>query len=200
MLIFLALFASQLSYGQASYEKSIELAGGPALDTDTKYSLGAYTTHGMKLNNLFFGAGIGFRCTEALYQHSTTYRHNKSLQIERSDHYIINYLIPLYARAFYQFGSSKLRPIIMFDLGYTINVVVDDIYQRYKNIEGLFYEPSVGAAISIEKKTVVYLTLGINYQNAHHLYRSYDDYDITSEEIEINGMAPTLNFRVAIAF
>lgn len=44
-------FAVQFAWAQATYEKSIELQGGPALDQYTKYSVGASTTHGARIDN-----------------------------------------------------------------------------------------------------------------------------------------------------
>ncbi len=63
-------FAVQFAWAQATYEKTIELQGGPALDQYTKYSVGASTTHGARIDNFFIGAGAGFRYTNALYYSS----------------------------------------------------------------------------------------------------------------------------------
>lgn len=179
-------FAVQFAWAQATYEKTIELQGGPALDHYTKYSVGASTTHGARIDNFFIGAGAGFRYTNALYY--------SSYGLGTSDSYDGKYLLPLYVRASYRFGSSSIKPMISFDLGTTIDVGQN---QQYKNTEGLFYEPSVGLNIAIDEKTSMFITLGLNYQKCHHTHYSYG-YGASTEEV--TGMAGTLNFRIGLTF
>ncbi len=181
-------FAVQFAWAQATYEKTIELQGGPALDQYTKYSVGASTTHGARIDNFFIGAGAGFRYTNALYY--------SSYGLGTSDSYDGKYLLPLYVRASYRFGSSSIKPMISFDLGTTIDVGQN---QQYKNTEGLFYEPAVGLNISIDEKTTMFISVGLNYQNAHHTFYSTSYYDGASSE-EIKGMASTLNFKLGLTF
>ena len=187
----------QSAFGQATYEKSIELQGGPALDSYTKYSVGASTTHGARIDNFFIGAGAGFRYTNALYYSSyRSYYQYGSLQSESYESYDGKYLIPIYVRASYRFGSSAVKPMISFDLGTTIDVGQN---QEYKNTEGLFYEPAVGLNISIDEKTTMFISVGLNYQSSHHTYYSTSYYSGASTE-EIKGMASTLNFKLGLTF
>ena len=187
----------QSAFGQATYEKSIELQGGPALNSHTKYSVGASTTHGARIDNFFIGAGAGFRYTNALYYSSyRSYYQYGSLQSESYESYDGKYLVPIYVRASYRFGSSSVKPMISFDLGTTIDVGQN---QEYKNTEGLFYEPSVGLNISIDEKNTMFISVGLNYQSAHHTYYSSSYYSGASTE-EIKGMASTLNFKLGLTF
>ena len=84
--------------------------------------------------------------------------------------------------------------MISFDLGTTFDVGQN---QQYKNTEGLFYEPAVGMSIDIDEKTSMFITLGLNYQNAHHTFYSYGSSASTEE---IKGMAGTLNFKIGLTF
>ena len=185
-LLTIMTLAMQFAYGQAIYEKTIELQGGPGIDKHTKFSVGASTTHGARIDNFFIGAGAGFRYTNALYY--------SSYGLGTSNSYDGKYLIPLYIRASYQFGNSSVKPMLSFDLGTTIDVGQN---QQYKNTEGLFYEPAVGVSIAIDEKTSIFMTLGLNYQNAHHTFYSYGS--STSTE-EIKGMGGTLNFKFGLTF
>ena len=190
-------FAVQFALAQATYEKSIEVQGGPALDKNTKYSVGASTTHGARIENFFIGIGAGFRYTNALYYSSyRSYYQWGSLQSESYESFDGKYLVPLYVRANYLFGNSSVKPMISFDLGTTIDVGKN---QKYKNTEGLFYEPAVGLNISIDEKTSMFITIGLNYQKAHHTYYSISYYDGASTE-EIKGMAGTLNIKIGLTF
>lgn len=190
-------FAVQFAWAQATYEKTIELQGGPALDQYTKYSVGASTTHGARIDNFFIGAGAGFRYTNALYYSSyRSYYQYGSLQSENYESFDGKYLVPLYVRASYRFRSSSVKPMISFDLGTAIDVGQN---QEYKNTEGLFYEPAVGLNISIDEKTTMFISVGLNYQNAHHTFYSTSYYDGASTE-EIKGMASTLNFKLGLTF
>lgn len=190
-------FAVQFTWAQVTYEKTIELQGGPALNSHTKYSVGASTTHGARIDNFFIGAGAGFRYTNALYYSSyRSYYQYGSLQSENYESFDGKYLVPLYVRASYRFGSSSVKPMISFDLGTAIDVGQN---QEYKNTEGLFYEPAVGLNISIDEKTTMFISVGLNYQNAHHTFYSTSYYDGASTE-EIKGMASTLNFKLGLTF
>lgn len=42
-------FAVQFTWAQVTYEKTIELQGGPALNSHTKYSVGASTSYGARI-------------------------------------------------------------------------------------------------------------------------------------------------------
>ena len=187
----------QSTFGQASYEKSIDLQGGPALDSHTKYSVGASTTHGARIENFFIGAGTGFRYTNALYYSSyESYYQFGTLQSKSHKSYDVKYLVPSYVRASYRFGSSSVRPMISFDLGTTIDVGQN---QEHKNAEGLFYEPAVGSNISIDETTTMFISVGLNCQNTHHTFYSLSYYDVATTD-EINGMASTLNFKLGLTF
>lgn len=186
VILAMMAFAMQFAYGQATYEKTIELQGGPGIDKHTKFSVGASTTHGARIDNFFIGAGAGFRYTNALYY--------SSYGLGTSDSYDGKYLVPIYVRASCRFGSSSIKPMISFDLGTTFDVGQN---QQYKNTEGLFYEPAVGMSIDIDEKTSMFITLGLNYQNAHHTFYSYGSSASTEE---IKGMAGTLNFKIGLTF
>ena len=187
----------QVASGQAAYEKSIELAGGPALNSHTQYSVGANTTHGILSNNFFIGAGVGFRYTSALYYSSyRSYYQFGSLQTETYKSYDGKYLVPVYIRASYRFGRASVKPMLSFDVGATFDVGKN---QKYKNTEGLFYEPADGVNISLDDNTSMFITVGLNYQNAHHTYYTMSYYDGTSTE-EIKGRASTLHFRIGFTF
>ena len=184
----------QSAFGQASYEKSIELQGGPAFDSHTKYSVGALTTHGARIENIFIGAGTGFRYTNALYYSSyESYYQFGTLQSKSHKSYDGEYLVPSYVRASYRFGSSSVRPMISFDLGTTIDVGQN---QEHKNAEGLFY----GSSISIDETTTMFISVGLNCQNTHHTFYSLSYYYDVATTDEINGMASTLNFKLGLTF
>ena len=198
LMIAMIFFAIKTVNAQVRYEKSIELFGGPALNDYSKYTLGASTTHGARIGNVFFvGAGVGFRYTNALYYSSyRSYRQFGSVQSESYDSFDAKYLIPFYFRASFRFSSSSIMPILSFDIGTTIDVGQN---QEYKNIEGLFYEPAIGFNIMVGENTSMLIAVGLNYQSAHYTYYSIDYYSGTSTE-EKKGMASTLNIKIGLMF
>lgn len=167
----------ELSVDYHKQNSTITLSGKDVEDLmDLILSVGAYTTHGVRVNNFFIGVGAGFRYTGALCY--------SSYGRGTSDSYDGKYLIPIYARASCRFGSSSVKPMISFDLGTTFDVGQN---QQYKNTEGLFYEPAVCMSIDVDEKTSLFITIGLNYQNAHHTFYSYSFYGASTEEICLRG-------------
>lgn len=178
------------------YEKSVEINGGPAINKSTKYSLGISMVNGYRINSyLYVGIGIGFRYSDAEYMHVyRSYKQFGYIHSESESSYAGDYLLPVYARAQYNFTTTKVKPLILCDVGYTFNVG-----SVKGNAVGFFWEPAFGIDISLEQKTSIYFQIGICLQNAHHTYYTFSYYDGASSE-ELHTRACTLNFKVGMRF
>ena len=180
----------------SGYEKSIEIYGGPAMNKSTKYTLGISMVNGYRINShLYAGIGAGFRYTNAEFMHSyRSYMQFGSLHSETSSSYAGDYLLPVYARAQYYFTTTKVKPMLLCDGGYTFNVGSTE-----GNAVGFFWEPAFGIDINLEQNTSLYFQIGICMQKTHYTYYTYSYYDGASSE-EINTTASTLNIKIGMKF
>ena len=196
ILLSAVLFSMAASSQNNGYEKSIEIYGGPAMNKSTKYSLGITMVNGYRISSyLYVGVGVGFRYSDAEYMHTyRSYMQFGSIHSETMTSYAGDYLLPVFARAQYYFSTTKVRPMILCDAGYTFNVG-----SVKGNAVGFFWEPAFGIEIGMEKKTTLYFQIGICMQNAHHTYYSFSYYDGASSE-ELHTRASTLNFKVGMKF
>lgn len=196
ILLSAVLFSMAANAQNSGYEKSIEIYGGPALNKSTKYSLGITMVNGYRINScMYVGVGIGFRYSDAEYMHTyRSYMQFGSIHSETKTFYDVDYLLPVYARAQYYLTTTKVKPMILCDAGYTFYVG-----SVKGNAVGFFWEPAFGIEISMEKKTTLYFQLGICMQNAHHTYYSFSYYDGDSYE-ELHTRASTLNIKVGMKF
>ena len=178
------------------YEKSIEINGGPAMNKCTKYSLGISMVNGYRIiPNLYAGIGVGFKYTDALFMHTwRSYMQYGSLHFESSDSYSGDYLLPIFARIQYNFTTTKVKPMLLCDAGYTINVGSVE-----GNAVGFYWEPAFGVDISLEENTSLYFQVGINLQKLHYDRYEYSYYDGASSE-EVNTTASTLCFKIGMRF
>ncbi len=178
------------------YEKSIEINGGPAMNDCTKYSLGISMVNGYRIiPNLYAGIGVGFRYTDALFMHTwRSYMQYGSLHFESRDSYSGDYLLPIFARIQYNFTTTKFKPMLLCDAGYTINVGSVE-----GNAVGFYWEPAFGVDISLEEKTSLYFQIGINMQSMHYDRYEFDYYDGANTE-EIKTTASTLCFKIGMRF
>lgn len=181
---------------ESGYEKSIEIIGGPAMSKSTKYSLGISMVNGYRINpHLYAGIGVGFRYTEAKFMHTwRSYMQYSSLHFESSDSYGGDYLVPVFARIQYNLITTKVKPMLLCDVGYTIDPGI-----AKGNAVGFFWEPAFGIDISLEENTSIYFQIGINLQKIHYTRYEYSYYDGASEE-EINTTASTLNIKIGMKF
>lgn len=197
IILLSAVVFSMTAIAQSTgYEKSIEINGGPAMNDNTKYSLGISMVNGYRIMpNLYAGVGVGFRYTDALFMHTwRSYMQYGSLHFESSDSYAGDYLLPIFARIQYNFTTTKVKPMILCDAGYTINVGSNE-----GNPVGFYWEPAFGVDISLEGNTSLYFQIGINMQSTHYDRYEYSYYDGASTE-EIKATASTLCFKIGMRF
>lgn len=191
-LLLLALFAltfNSFLYSQ-SYQKSLEVYGGPAIDKYSKFSFGLSMNNGCSIKNqFFFGLGVGFRYTNAYY-----YGSYSSSTHSATSSYDGKFLIPIYGRLSVSLTKTKIKPVLSCDLGYTIDVGQNP----NKNTEGFFYEPEIGVVIDLEEKTSIYFLVGLNNQKTHYDYYSITSYNPGVERVD--GITSTLTFRVGMNF
>jgi hypothetical protein len=196
ILLAVIAFSMAANAQNNGYEKSIEIYGGPAMNKTAKYSFGISLVNGYRINpHLYAGLGVGFRYTDAEYMH--TYRSYKQfgvLQTETSSSYAGDYLLPVHARAQYNFTTTKVKPMLLCDAGYTFNVGSVE-----GNAIGFFWEPAFGIDIDLEEHTSLYFQLGICMQNTHYTYYTFSYYDGASSE-EIHTKGSTFNIKVGMKF
>jgi len=196
-IIFAAIVFSMTANAQnTGYEKSIEINGGPAMNNCTKYSLGISMVNGYRIiPNLYAGVGVGFRYTDALFDQTwRSYMQYGKLQFETKDYYSGDYLLPIFARIQCNFTTTKVKPLLLCDAGYTISVGSAE-----GNAVGFYWEPAFGVDISLEEKTSIYFQIGINLQKTHYRRYEYSYYDGANTE-EINATASTLSFKLGMRF
>ncbi len=196
LLLTTIAFSMAVIAQNSGYEKSIEINGGPAMNKSTKYSLGIAMVNGYRINsNLYAGVGIGFRYTEAKFMHTwRSYMQYGNLHFEKSDSYGGDYLLPVYARVQYNLITTKVKPILLCDVGYTFDIGI-----AKGNAVGFFWEPAFGLDVSLEENTSIYFQIGINLQKLHYTRYEYSYYDGVSTE-EINTVASTLNIKIGMKF
>ncbi len=193
---FVAMFGFTVIAQTSGYEKSIEIYGRPAMNKSTKYTLGISMVNGYRIDShLYAGIGVGFRYTDAEFMHTyRSYMQFGSLHSETSSSYAGDYLLPVYARAQYNFTTTKVKPMLLCDAGYTFNVGSTD-----GNAVGFFWEPAFGIDINLEQNTSLYFQIGICMQKTHYTYYTYSYFDGASSE-EINATASTLNIKIGMKF
>lgn len=196
ILLTAVIFSMAANAQNSGYEKSIEIYGGPALNKSTKYTLGISMVNGYRINpHLYAGIGAGFRYTDAEFMHTyRSYMQFGYLHSETSTSYAGDYLLPIYFRAQYNFTTTKVKPILLCDAGYTFNVG-----SVKGNAVGFFWEPAFGIDINLESNTSLYFQIGVCMQNAHHTFYSYSYYDGASSE-ELHTVASTLNLKIGMKF
>ena len=182
--------ALSLNAQSKGYEKSIEVFGGPGLNSLTKYQIGISMINGYRINDYFYaGVGTGFRFQESRYMYSYG-------PDDKFDHDCREprYIIPLYARVKANLTKTSVSPFFIADIGGNIDVGMVE----YKTIQGFFFEPQFGVDIDLTDPISLYLALGANIAKAK--YYSFDFYDTNSIQGEYKGLASTLVFHIGIKF
>lgn len=166
------------------------------MNKNTKYSLGISMVNGYRINpQLYAGMGIGFRYTNAKFMHTwRSYMQYGSLHFESSDLYGGDYLVPVFARIQYNLITTKVKPMLLCDAGYTIDPGI-----AKGNAVGFFWEPAFGIDINLEENTSIYIQIGVNFQKTHFTRYENSYYDGASEE-EIKTIASTLIFKLGMKF
>lgn len=159
----LLLGVSVMSAQTTGFKKGLEVFGGPGLSKDSKYNFGLAVNAGSQVSEKFYiGGGIAYKYAECLYFKG--FVGNKSTESRTTRN-----LLPIYARAKYNFTTSSVAPFLSVDAGY--NISLDN--NEHKNIEGFFFEPQVGLDFTMGSLSS-FVTLGVNVQNYHYDYFSLE--------------------------
>ena len=189
--IFATLFmALSLNAQSKGYEKSIEVFGGPGLNSLTKYQIGISMINGYRINDYFYaGVGTGFRFQESRYMYSfgpgDEFDNDSRQQ---------RYIIPLYARIKANLTKTSVSPFFIADIGGNIDVGK----VKYKTIQGFFFEPQFGVDFDLTDPISLYIAIGANMAQAkNHVFDFYNPGDVQDE---YKGLASSLVFHLGIKF
>ena len=182
--------ALSLNAQSKGYEKSIEVFGGPGLNSLTKYQIGISMINGYRINDYFYaGVGTGFRFQESRYMYSfgpgDEFDNDSRQQ---------RYIIPLYARIKANLTKTSVSPFFIADIGGNIDVGK----VKYKTIQGFFFEPQFGVDFDLTDPISLYIAIGANMAQAkNHVFDFYNPGDVQDE---YKGLASSLVFHLGIKF